>query len=382
MKEDLILLLKSYRSKLKDIDDNSFRIWAESLGSKFVPEIRYGGISKSDWLRKVEKSILLLGRDKDKYESFVSEIITDNFKDGECNKNSIGFINKFFPNLLDDIILSLCNTNDLEKVIDIVDCMRLYPEERKSEIFQIIKDSLSKRALETDSSGKWKYFDFSIRDRDNFSLLNPEDISKDELKSQLKDFSEGSVALEMCLRVLWKRNVPTKACCKGAHLSYTHDGYVSLAVDPYIAFMPGCEWQKYLPKEILEDEDVFLDEDAIHYFGNNIDEFFYTLAFSVIVGEKDNSKEVSSKFARQPESVDLLLYQSYVYSLNKVGFDSKQCETLAKEELDLLNAAYLSREVLINAALLHQDTLKRYVEENNQKLISSKHETKESNNKK
>lgn len=69
------------------------------------------------------------------------------------------------------------------------------------------------------------------------SRWNPEDISKDELKSQLKDFSEGSVALEMCLRVLWKRNVPTKACCKGAHLSYTHDGYVSLAVDPYIAFM-------------------------------------------------------------------------------------------------------------------------------------------------
>ena len=64
MKEDLILLLKSYRSKLKDIDDNSFRIWAESLGSKFVPEIRYNGVSKSDWLRKTEKSILLVKRDK------------------------------------------------------------------------------------------------------------------------------------------------------------------------------------------------------------------------------------------------------------------------------------------------------------------------------
>ena len=68
--------------------------------------------------------------------------------------------------------------------------------------------------------------------------------------------------------------------------------------------------------------------------------------------------------------------------MNKVGFDSKQCETLAKEELNLLNATHLSREELRNVALLHQDTLKRYVEVNNQKLISSKHETKESNNKK
>lgn len=380
MKEDLILLLKSYRSKLKDIDEKSFRVWAESLGSKFVPEIRYDGISKSDWLRKVEKSILLVGRDKDKYESFVSEIVTDNFKYGECNKSSIGFINKFFPNLLDDIVFSLCNANDFEKIIDIVDCMRLYPDERKSKIFQIIKDGLSKNTLENDTSGKWKYFDFSMRDRDNFSLVDPEDVSKDELDRQLKDFSEGSVSLEMCLRALWKRDVLTKACCKGAHLSYTHDGDVSLAVDPYIAFVPGCEWQKYLPKEILEDEDVFLDEDAIHYFGNNIDGFFNTLAFSVIEGEKDNSKEVSSKFARQPESVDLLLYQSYVYSLNKVGFDSKQCEVLAEEELELLNA--LSREELRDVSLLHQDTLKRYVEENNQKLISSKTENKEGNSKK
>lgn len=33
------------------------------------------------------KSIKTVGRDKDKYESFVSEIInTDNFKDGERNE--------------------------------------------------------------------------------------------------------------------------------------------------------------------------------------------------------------------------------------------------------------------------------------------------------
>jgi len=39
-------------------------------------------------------------------------------------------------------------------------------------------------------------------------------IPKDKIGEALKDFSEGSVSLEKCLSVLWKKELFTIACCK------------------------------------------------------------------------------------------------------------------------------------------------------------------------
>lgn len=357
--------------KIRDVEDEMFKNGVSSFEKSFdLLSIDANDITQNEWISQTRRRINFLRERPDEYYEFITNIIKTSFSD-ESDKSIINFMNSYFPRVFDDVIRNLCVQGHYDKVIDIVDYTSSFALRRKNEVLDIVWSDLMRRCSSNMKSPEWKYFDLSKRQRDNSSIIAVEDMDEADKNQSIKDFSEGSELLEICLKTLWKRGFETRACCKGAHLSYDFRGEPSVSSIAYIAFAPGSNFVFSLDDFMLTDDDVFISNtlNDIHYFGNDIDGFLAGLTYSVMTGEKDNRKQLRRKLLRQDsQDQTKAFFKSFGYGLEKIGFDEEQCDNLMKLEMGFLNDSNLGTGRAGTYAK-EKAMLRKYIEENNRKLL-------------
>ena len=171
-------------------------------------------------------------------------------------------------------------------------------------------------------------------------VIKMSEIPAEEKKMAIKQFAEGSPMLEDCLNIINSLGIETKACCKGQHVTYVRWNGVSsekcselvpiIAAPSYILFAPNQEWKAYLTRDLIKDKDVLIGFDGIHYYGRDAQNFFRRLKWAFLTGKKKNQNLLDGyKFYYMyvPEELEI---QSYIYSLEKIGFTDEQIEELVE----------------------------------------------------
>lgn len=145
-------------------------------------------------------------------------------------------------------------------------------------------------------------------------------IPKEEISVALKDFSEGSAALEKCLEVLWKKELFTIACCKGDHL-YKGSDTGSMFGEAYIAFEPGVDIFNYLSETLIKSDMVELsninNKQTIYFYGKDKDILILALANDVLTGQKNNYQLIQEKVEKQVDKN--VLIESFINRLKVNG---------------------------------------------------------------
>lgn len=325
---------EKYKIKIVNKKIDVFKTFASSIGSLLNPPILFlDEMSKQDWLEEVKNRIIIFQNNPDEYHRFVSNIAYTFFGNGEPGETIICFLNTYFPTIFNEVVKLVCHSSYYECIVDIIECIDKYFPEEKERIMQIINQILPQNNLGIEKEKGYTYFDLSAQ-WNNFGQIK--DVSN-EPKSQrdrdLHTFSEGSSSLEKCLKILWKKGLKTIACCKGNHISISCDNNPEISCEAYIAFDSDSDWLKYLPIEIIEDEDVMITQNAIYYYGKNKDTFFETLTCAVLFGEKDNEKSLIKKIGKEPPPE--MEYKSFIYSLQAIGFAEEQILELSKLYLEI-----------------------------------------------
>ena len=203
----------------------------------------------------------------------------------------------------------------------------------------------------------------------NGKITSIANIPEEEKLMALKEFAEGSEALEECLIILNKMGILTKSCCKGQHLSYAkkYDGitenaaeeYPRVRWESYILFEPNQDWEGYLSKDLIYDSDVIIADDYICYYGRDNEQFFRRLRNDLLTGKKNNQQLLDNK---DNEITDDMYLRSYIFSLLRIGFTKEQIDVLGDifaKYLKVNNEAE-SKELLSKL----DETLKTYLIEN------------------
>lgn len=118
------------------------------------------------------------------------------------------------------------------------------------------------------------------------------DLSKEEKEEAVKEFAEGLIGLETCLRTMWETGLNTSACCAG-----THNPYESA----YIMMERKVDLFSYLSEETLKEEMLKLEcfgKIEIIRVAGNIDkknEILLKVANDLLSGKKDNKELVTEK---------------------------------------------------------------------------------------
>lgn len=184
------------------------------------------------------------------------------------------------------------------------------------------------------------------RDGNNYNtgqVIKFENIPIEERIKAIKDFAEGSEGLESCLLTLSKMGLFTSACCKGNHLSFYNDK-VFVSESAYIGFDERQDWKDYLSFDILKDDDVVVDKNAIYYFGEDHELFFQKLNSDFLTGKKDNKQLVSDKMdAGTAELFDKLYLKAYINTLMENGFSQEQIDVLSRYLIELIKLDYRIR---------------------------------------
>jgi hypothetical protein len=122
--------------------------------------------------------------------------------------------------------------------------------------------------------------------------INLDTIPQCELEQALKEFAEGSLNLEICLKTMWENGLKTHACCSGNH-SENGIGYIAMA--------PGINVFNYLSNEILDTDIITLEftgNKQIIRFGGSKDDKEYLLqkiALDISTGKKNNIELIRKK---------------------------------------------------------------------------------------
>ena len=77
-------------------------------------------------------------------------------------------------------------------------------------------------------------------------------IPDSEKEQALKEFAEGSLGLETCLRTMWDNGLKTHACCSGNDSEYDIG---------YICMEKGSDVFSYLSEELLSNDMIFLENE-------------------------------------------------------------------------------------------------------------------------
>lgn len=135
----------------------------------------------------------------------------------------------------------------------------------------------------------------------------------------LKEFAEGSLGLENCLRAMWEINLKTFSCCAGELDDYD---------EAYIGMAPGVDVFCYLSEELLLNDMVALEVDndrQIIRFGGTIeykDKLMQQVADDILSGKKQNEIQVQNKIGKALNS--RWLKASRVNSMRKLGMSEEE----------------------------------------------------------
>lgn len=133
-----------------------------------------------------------------------------------------------------------------------------------------------------------------------------EKIPTSELFQALKEFSEGSIGMEVCLKEMWINNLVTHACCIG------HDDF-DLA---YIAMRENIDLFKYISEELLENDNIAIEfsygRQVIRFLGTKEEKetLFYKLAADIKAGIKNNEHIIENKIGKTLDNKILAMYKN------------------------------------------------------------------------
>jgi hypothetical protein len=159
--------------------------------------------------------------------------------------------------------------------------------------------------------------------------------SKEEMTMLINEFSEDSQRLEECLTTIFNQGLHTVGSCKGYHFTvFIRKDKVETVMfnaAPYIGFKKGEDWGSYLDIDLINDQNVFLDDFAIRYTGEDPDGFFERLNTSFLTGKKDNKDALDRKKAIcTDESYNIAERKAYEFGLRRNGLDDRQVKELMK----------------------------------------------------
>lgn len=195
-------------------------------------------------------------------------------------------------------------------------------------------------------------------------------IPAHEREQALREFAEGSLGLENCLRVMWANNLKTHACCAGEQDEY------DIA---YITMANGVDIFSFLSEELLSSDMVALEfeEDknrqTIRFGGTKEfkDKLMQRVADDIINGKKSNAHLIQNKIGKGLNSE--WLKEGRINSMRRLGMSEEEInyrergielnrilETGTPEEIDAIMPEFLERVNLIN---------QRLVEKNNERKI-------------
>ena len=167
-------------------------------------------------------------------------------------------------------------------------------------------------------------------------------IKESDYDDALTQFSEGSEALRMCLQVLWGKKLFTRSCCRGNHFEVNSDAKLNVNSNAYIGFQEGIDIFSYLSLDILSDPYLFLSErngrQIIYYYGTNKNIFFYSLAYDVLKGKKNNRAKLAKKVQIEPSRAFIL--RAYIDNLREHNVSDELLsviEGLKRREFEILD---------------------------------------------
>jgi len=203
-------------------------------------------------------------------------------------------------------------------------------------------------------------------------------IPKDKIGEALKDFSEGSVSLEKCLSVLWKKELFTIACCKGDHL-YKGSDTGSMFGEAYIAFEPGINIFDYLSEEIIKNNNIEIsninNKQTIYFYGKDKDILILLLANDVLSGKKENQQLIEKKLEKQIDKS--VLIESFINRLKVNGLLEEEIMSLVPI-VDFIINSQQDEKVLISelneAIEKYNSLLNLYIDKHNSNVIEDTQE--------
>ena len=190
-------------------------------------------------------------------------------------------------------------------------------------------------------------------------------IPDHEKEQALKEFAEGSVGLENCLRVMWANNLKTHACCAGEQDDYDV---------AYIAMADGIDVFSFLSEELLSSDMIALEfeEDqnrqTLRFGGTKEfkDKLMQKVADDILRGKKQNDHLVQNKIGKGLNSE--WLKEGRFYYMRKLGMSEEEIRyrerdlelnrillTGTQEEVDAIMPEFLERLTLINQRLVEKN---------------------------
>ena len=188
-------------------------------------------------------------------------------------------------------------------------------------------------------------------------------IPFEDKEQALIEFAEGSLGLEMCLRVMWDNNLKTHACCAGEQDEY------DIA---YIAMSQGVDVFSFLSDELLDNDMVVLelenDRQTIRFagLGDDKEHLMEKFARDISSGRKDNNFLVESKIGKN--FPDEWLKQARIHDMVELGMTDEEImfrergielEKIlsygTQEEIDAIMPEYVERVGLLNQRLLDRE---------------------------
>lgn len=154
-------------------------------------------------------------------------------------------------------------------------------------------------------------------------------IPNEDLEEALKDFSEGSLELMECLRILWSNNIKTFACCKGDHV-YLGEDSGSTYGEAYICMEEGYDAFSYLSEGLINNEMIELYDDhnkqTIYFYGKDKNNLIKQFGNDVLTGKKNNMELLKEKIGKSVSNENLI--ESLKYRLKVNNFSDNEIEKL------------------------------------------------------
>ena len=174
-----------------------------------------------------------------------------------------------------------------------------------------------------------------------------------EKEQALKEFAEGSLGLEICLRIMWANNLKTHACCAGGHDEFDI-GYISMG--------NGIDVFCFLSEDLLSSDMIALEFDkdqnrqTIRFGGKKEfkDKLLQKVSEDILSGKKQNDDLIQDKIGKGLNSD--WLKEGRIYYMRKLGMSEEEIqfeerglelnkilETGTQEEVDAIMSEFLDR---------------------------------------
>ena len=185
-------------------------------------------------------------------------------------------------------------------------------------------------------------------------------IPAEDKEQALREFSEGSLGLEKCLRSMWDNGLKTHACCAG------NDSEYDIA---YITMSDNVDVFSFLSDSLLSTDMIALEFSEGHQtirFGGPVEvkeQLMTSLAYDISTGYKQNEEVVKSKIG-QPLNEEWLR-NGRISSMRNQG--------LSEEEINFRERGFELNKIFDNGNDEERDAIMSdfvdYVGQLNQKLV-------------